>query len=105
MKKNNFNLIASGKIGKSEYFYQIGEINKHWTIRITKGKEMIRMFEYNELVTNSFTPPTPKSLISWLSSQIKLNRLELPVGQLQESVQIVYSEAVQKTFMVRDKSS
>ena len=103
MKTNKFNLISSGEIGKSDYFYQIGEINKHWTVRITKGRDMIRFFEYNELITESKPPPPPKGLIGWFYTQTKVNRLNLTLGQLQETITVVNSEAIQKTFILRDK--
>jgi hypothetical protein len=65
---------------------------------------MIRIFEYNELVTNSPPPLPPEGLIGWFYTQTKVNRLELTIGQLQESITIVNSEAKQKTFILRDKS-
>ena len=102
MKRDKFNLIASGEIGKSGYHYQIGEINKHWTVRITKDSDMIRVFEYNEMITNSKPPPPPEGLIGWFYSQTKANRLELTLGQLHETIKIVNSEALQITFMLRE---
>jgi hypothetical protein len=103
VKRNKFNLIASGEIGKSDYFYQIGEINKHWTVRITKGHDMIRLFEYNEFITTSPPPSPPEGLIGWFYSQTKMNRINLNRGQLNETIAIVNSEALQKTFILRDK--
>lgn len=105
MKSNKFNLIASGKIGNSDFFYQIGEINKHWTVRITRGHDMIRLFEYNELITTTPPPSPPEGLIGWFYSQTKMNRLNLNRGQLNETITIVNSEALQKTFILRDKVS
>ncbi len=102
MKRDKFNLIASGEIALSGYHYQIGEINKHWAVRITKDKDMIRVFEYDELISDSKPPPPPEGLIGWFYSQTKTNRLKLTLGQLQETIKIVNSEAIQITFMDRE---
>ena len=102
VKQDKFNLIASGEIAKSGYHYQIGEINKHWTVRITKDNDMIRVFEYDELISNSKPPPPPEGLIGWFHSQTKANLFKLNSGQLEETIQIVNSEAMQITFLDRE---
>lgn len=102
VKRDKFNLIASGEIAQSSYYYQIGEINKRWVVRIAKDNDMIRLFQYNELITNSKPPPPPEGLIGWFYSQTKAIRLNLTLAQLQETINIVNSEAIQKTFMLRE---
>ena len=102
VKQDTFNLIASGEIAQSGYHYQIGEINKHWAVRITKDNDMIRVFEYNELISDSKPPPPPEGLIGWFYSQTKANRLKITIGQLEETIKIVNSEAIQITFMDRE---
>ena len=102
MKRDKFNLIASGEIAQSGYHYQIGEINKHWTVRITKDNDMIRVFEYNELITDSPPPPPLEGLIGWFHSQTKANLFKLNSGQLEETIKIVNSEAMQITFLDRE---